>query len=105
MRRRTRVHRPGRPPLNFGEMHIDAGSRLKWKDGPQTAVVSSEKFVIFNGREMSLTRATSEILGYRDHPCAHWEYKESHQSRPRILSEIYDETYGRLADSKAVRGA
>jgi hypothetical protein len=88
------VQRPRRPPLNFRDMHIDTGSRLKWKDGPQTAVVSSDRLVIFNGGEMSLTRATSQILGYRDHPCAHWEYKESHRSRPRILSEIYDETYG-----------
>src|SRR6266568_8862043 len=99
-----RPSRPRRSPLNFKDMHIDKGSRLRWKgkDGPHTAVVSSDRLVIFNGKEMSLTRATSEILGYRDHPCAHWEYKESHRSRPRILSEIYDETYGRMADSKAV---
>jgi len=88
------VHRPRRPPLNFRDMHIDTGSRLKWKDGPQTAVVSSDRLVIFKGAEMSLTRATSQILGYRDHPCAHWEYKEPHRSRPRILSEIYEKTYG-----------
>jgi hypothetical protein len=93
----TGVPRPRRPPLNFRDMHIDTGSRLNWKDGPQTAVVSSDRLVIFNGREMSLTRATSQILGHPDHPCAHWEYKESHRSRPRILSEIYDETYGSLA--------
>ena len=88
------VHRRRRPPFNFRDMHIDTGSRLKWKDGPQTAVVSSDRLVIFNGKEMSLTTATSQILGYRDHPCAHWEYKESHRSRPRVLSEIYEERYG-----------
>jgi hypothetical protein len=88
------AHPPRRPPLNFRDMHIDTGSVLKWKDGPQTAVVSSDRLVIFNGEEMSLTRATSQILGYRDHPGAHWEYKESHRSRPRILSEIYEKTYG-----------
>ncbi|MGO8817287.1 MAG: HNH endonuclease [Terriglobia bacterium] len=91
------VDRPRRPPLNFRDMHIDTGSRLNWKDGPQTAVVSSDRLVIFNGKEMSLTRATSQILGHPDHPCTHWEYKESHRSRPRILSEIYDETYGSTA--------
>jgi len=84
----TGVHRPRRPPLNFRDMHIDTGSRLKWKDGPQTAVVSGDRLVIFNGREMSLTTATSQILGRPDHPCTHWEYKERHRSRPRILSEI-----------------
>jgi len=51
-----------RPRLNFGDMRILIGSRLRWKQGPEEVTVSSDRRVRFNGAEMSLTKATERFV-------------------------------------------
>ena len=63
---------------------------LYWKNDPQiTATVYSDRTVLYEGEEVSLSPLTSKLKGFSYYisPTTHWLYKD------RLLSEIYDETY------------
>ena len=78
-----------RPRFNFEEMGIPIGACLKFTRSDQIVEVSSERNVIFNGDECSLTSATRELVGksYNIAPGPYWTYEG------RILRDIYNETY------------
>lgn len=86
-KKKAQVHRP---PLNFFAMGLQKGDVLYWKyDQEITATVYSERTVLYEGEEMSLSPLTSKLKGlsYNVAPTPFWIYKD------RQLSEIYDETY------------
>ena len=78
-----------RPPMNFFEMGIEAGSELLFKDGKTIAIVEEPKKVRFNDETLSLTALTMELLNieYSVQPSPYWTYGE------KTLHQIYDETY------------
>ena len=81
-----------RPKLNFGEMSIPPGSILQSANTEDTVEVSGPKKVIFRGTEMSLTRATRDLLGlsYSVQPTPHWRFNGE------LLQDIYNRTYVEL---------
>lgn len=86
-KKKAQVHRP---PLNFFAMGLQKGDVLYWKYNQEiTATVYSERTVLYDGEEMSLSPLTSKLKGlsYNVAPTPFWIYKD------RLLSEIYDETY------------
>lgn len=80
-----------RPPLNFFEMGLHKGDVLVWKDDPSKSVtIISERKVIYEGEETSISSLSAKLKGYSvKHiaPGAHWIFNE------KLLSDIYDETY------------
>ena len=80
-----------RPPLNFFEMGMQKGDILIWKDDPSiTATVNSERKILFNDEETSLSALSAKLKGYNvKHiaPGAYWLFND------KLLSDIYDETY------------
>ena len=79
-----------RPPLNYKDMGIPIGAKLIYIKDPAVAIiVSSEKRVIYQDREYSLTALTKELLGVSKSLCPtpYWLYEE------RNLQDIYNETY------------
>lgn len=82
--------RSRRPNLNFEEMGIRVGSVLISIHSGLTVVVCGPKKVRLEDEEMSLTAATRLVYGidYSIAPAHHWTYQD------RMLSEIYEETYG-----------
>ncbi|MCQ2608304.1 MAG: GIY-YIG nuclease family protein [Bacteroidales bacterium] len=87
----TQKAKSKRPPLNFYEMGINKGSILKWKDDPSiTVTVNSDKKVLYEGKEFSISALSALLKSYNvKHiaPGGYWYYKD------KLLSEIYDETY------------
>ena len=87
----TQNARKRRPSLNFYEMGIQKGDVLLWKDNPSISVmVNSERRVIYQGEEVSLSALSAQLKGYNlKHisPCIYWTFKG------RLLDDIYDETY------------
>jgi hypothetical protein len=80
-----------RPNLNFHEMDIPTGSTLQSIHEATTATVVGPKKVRLGDEEVSLTEATRRVLGltYNVAPNPHWTFNG------RVLSDIYDETYGK----------
>lgn len=80
-----------RPRMNFHELGIPSGSVLVFKDGSRQATVTSEKKVMFEGQECSLSAATRVVLGlpkdYAIQPSPHWTFNG------KSLHEIYDYTH------------
>jgi len=78
-----------RPNLNFVEMGIPMGSILHFVEGDATVAVASERKVVLNGVEMSLTAATRDLLGldYSVAPNPYWTFKG------QSLRDIYNQTY------------
>lgn len=80
-----------RPALNFYEMGMQKGDKLVWKDDPSvTVTIASERRVIYEGKETSISFLSSQLKGYNVKyiaPGPYWLYKD------RLLSDIYDETY------------
>jgi hypothetical protein len=78
-----------RPRLNFGEMGIAIGSKLVFTEDGIEVVVSSSNKVTYHEEEMSLTRATREILqlDYDVQPTRYWTYNGKN------LLDIYNDTY------------
>ncbi len=78
-----------RPNLNFSEMGIPIGSELLYKDGCTIITVASDKKVLFNENEVSLTAVTRELMGldYSVQPSPHWTYQG------KLLRDIYNDTY------------
>ena len=89
----SKQYKARRPNLNFKEMGIPAGSVLYFTESDATVTVSSDKKVMLNGEEMSLTAATRELLGldYNVAPSGYWTYEG------KSLNTIYNETYGQEA--------
>lgn len=80
-----------RPPLNFREMSIPIGAKLKYNNDEKEVEVAvcSDRKVSYNGEERSLTSVAKELLGleYNVQPTPYWYYNG------KRLQEIYDETY------------
>lgn len=78
-----------RPNMNFQDMGIPSGSVLTYKDGGTSVTVASEKKVEFEGKEMTLTAVTREVMGldYSVQPSPHWLYEG------RLLKDLYDSVY------------
>jgi len=85
--KKAQVHRP---PLNFYEMGMQKGDTLVWKYNPSvTVTIQSERTVLYNGQERSLSPLSAELKGlsYNVAPGSYWYYND------RILGDVYDETY------------
>jgi len=80
-----------RPNLNFVEMGIPIGSTLEFIHSDATVEVVSERKVMFQGKEMSLTAVTKELLN-NDYPVAPAPYWSLNG---KTLSQFYNETYDR----------
>lgn len=79
-----------RPNLNFKEMGIEIGATLQFTQSDATVTVASERKVILNGEETSLTNATRTLLNngtYNVAPAPYWTHNG------RNLRELYNETY------------
>lgn len=80
-----------RPSLNFYEMGMGKGDVLVWKEDPYiSVVVESERRVIYQDEEVSLSALSAKLKGYNTkhiQPGKYWLYKD------RLLEDIYDETY------------
>ena len=83
-----------RPNLNFDEMSIPPGSILQSTNTEDTVEVSGPKKVIFLGTEMSLTRATRDLLGlsYSVQPTPYCRFNGE------LLQDIYNRTYVELEE-------
>ena len=85
---KSQVHRPS---LNYFEMGMQKGDRLVWKDDPSISVtICSERKVIYEGEECSISALSAKLKGYSTKhiaPGRHWLYND------RLLDDIYDETY------------
>jgi hypothetical protein len=79
-----------RPKFNFDEMRIPTGSTLQFTPKDASVTVAGPNKVKLGEDEMSLTRATQNLLGndYRVQPGPYWTFNG------RSLRDIYDETYG-----------
>ena len=92
--------RKQRPPLNFDKMGIPVESELVFINDPsKKAYVKGAKKVIFEGKEMSLTKAAEKALG-PDYKSVRGTSYFSYEGRP--LVEIYDETYDRQYDRQDI---
>jgi hypothetical protein len=81
-----------RPRFNFHEMGIRTGQPLCFlKDGNITVTVASTITVWLKGEEMSLARATRQVLRkdkrYQVNGLLYWTFEG------RRLRDIYNETY------------
>lgn len=80
-----------RPPLNFYEMGLQQGDVLKWREDTSIFVtVLSERKVLFEGEEASLSALSAKLKGYNERhisPGAYWMFND------KLLGDIYDETY------------
>ncbi|MDR0893710.1 MAG: GIY-YIG nuclease family protein [Prevotellaceae bacterium] len=83
-----------RPPLNYKAMNIPVGAKLVYlrSDTPIEVEVCSEKKVIYNGEETSLTAVTTRLLGseYSVQPTPYWSYNGKN------LQDIYNDTYSSI---------
>ena len=82
--------RARRPNLNFEEMGILVGEKLKYIHSDETVEIVDSKRVKRNEEIHSLSSITKELLEIDGNvrPTGYWTYK----GKP--LSEIYEETYG-----------
>ena len=87
-----KLKRSRRPPLNYIEMGIPAGSTLLYQDdGETTCTVVDGRRIEFQGEAMSISKLTAQLRNTPDRPIrgpAHWSYNG------RSLDDIYQETYG-----------
>ena len=91
--RATIAKRSRRPNLNFEEMDVPIGSKLKFINSDETVEVVDSRRVKFKEETYYLTGITNILLGKERNarlsgPTGYWTYKE------QSLNEIYDETYG-----------
>ena len=80
-----------RPSLNFYEMGMKKGDVLLWREDPYISVViDSERRVIYQDEEVSISALSAKLKGYNTKhiaPGKYWTYKDG------LLDDIYDETY------------
>jgi len=83
-----------RPPLNFREMNIPIGAKLLFINDDNSAEVEvcSDRKILHNGIETSLSAVTKELLDidYYVPPTRYWIYNGKN------LNEIYNETYSAI---------
>lgn len=86
-----KLERQRRPPLNFMEMKIPMGSRLKFTEDETEVEVIEEKKVKYLDEIFSLTGVTKKLLNldYAVQPGSYWTYNGKN------ISDIYEETYPR----------
>lgn len=84
-----KLKRKRRPPLDFHQMGIQDGDILEYLQEDINVTVISNKKVKLNGKELSLTAATKELMGidFNIQPTQYWMYKG------RNLRDIYNDTY------------
>jgi len=89
-----RLKKQRQPPLNFKQMGIEIGAKLKYVKDDIEVIVTAEKKVNFKGEEVSLTEATKRImnLDFNIQPTRYWTYNGKN------LSDIYNETYEAIED-------
>ena len=59
-----------RPSLNFYEMGMQKGDVLHWKDDPSiTVTVNSERRVIYQDGEVSISALSAQLKGYKSKDC------------------------------------
>ena len=72
-------------------MGMQKGDVLSWKEDQNIRVViNSERRVMYEGEEVSISALSAKLKGYNAKhiaPGKYWIYKE------RLLDDIYDETY------------
>jgi len=79
-----------RPSLNYGEMGLERGATLTFvNDNTIKVTVVSDKKVLYNKEEVSLTRVTKELLelDYNVQPTKYWSVDGKN------LRDIWQETY------------
>ncbi|MCQ2200021.1 MAG: GIY-YIG nuclease family protein [Paludibacteraceae bacterium] len=80
-----------RPSLNFYEMGMKKGDVLLWKEDPSISVlINSERRVIYQDEEVSLSSLSAKLKGYNTKhiaPGNYWIYKD------KLLNDIYNDTY------------
>jgi len=79
-----------RPNINYFEMGLEKGTLMTFaNDSEITVTIASEKKVIYNEEEMSLTRVTKELLelDYAVQPTKYWLVDGKN------LRDIWRETY------------
>lgn len=79
-----------RPNMNFFEMGLKTGDILVFTQADETVTIASERKVIFQGEEASLTHATRTLLEsgtYNVAPAPYWTHNGI------SVREIYNETY------------
>ena len=83
------LRRANRPRFDFQAMGIDVGSELKFRDGDETCRVADNHKVEYDGRTMSLTGLTMELIGAQRSvaPTPYWMFEDE------SLKAIYDRTY------------
>lgn len=82
--------RKKRPRFSFEQMQIPIGSELiSTRDGITVVRVIEDNLVDYQGKKLSLTAATREVLNleYSVQPNPYWSYNG------KILREIYNEVY------------
>ncbi len=88
---RTKLKINRRPPLNFREMEIPIGAKLQYtkEDEIIEVEVCTDRKVLYNGQETSLTALTQDLLGldYAVQPTKYWTYNGKN------LQDIYNEIY------------
>ena len=76
-----------RPSLNFYEMGMQNGDVLLWNEDPSISVViNSERKVIYEGEEVSISSLSAKLKGYNTKhiaPGKYWTFKS------RLLGDIY----------------
>lgn len=86
-----KLERQRRPPLDFHFAEIPNGSELIFldEDNEKIATVCSNRKVMYEGRERSLTELTRELLklDYSVQPAPYWSFNG------RSLRDIYEEKY------------
>lgn len=83
--------RSRRPNFNLRAMGIEEGSTLRYVDDDETTVeVVSDRQVQWDGRQVYLSEATqlARDVKYPLQPTRYWTFEG------RLLSDIYEETYG-----------
>ena len=89
----TIAKRSRRPNLNFEDMDVPIGAKLKFINSDETVEVVNSRRVKFKEDIYYLTGITNILLGKERNaklrrPTRYWTYNE------QLLNEIYDETYG-----------
>ena len=85
------------PKLQFSNLGIPVGAVLNSLDGNNVAVIVAGNKVIYEGQEMSLTRATRLMLAVNHdrQPSPYWYYQE------RSLKEMYDSYHSRTTNNES----
>jgi hypothetical protein len=85
-----------RSRMSFDELDIPLMSTLIFKDGSETIAVCTDRTVVYQGTEMSLTMATRKKLGLSDdyslQPSPYWTFNG------KSLKEIYEDVHNSFVE-------